>query len=78
MLMFRDEVHLDTCYLLVVLKRWKTVAEGFCSPFEKRLFGAGRAGIAPKMLMFREEVHLDTCYRLVVLKRSKRVTKGLC
>ena len=26
MLMFRDKVHLDPCYLLVVLKRWKTVA----------------------------------------------------
>ena len=28
MLMFREEVHLDPCYLLVVLKRWKTVAKG--------------------------------------------------
>ena len=28
MLMFRDEVHLDTCYLLVVLKGSKIVAKG--------------------------------------------------
>ena len=28
MLMFRDKVHLDPCYLLVVLKRWKTVTKG--------------------------------------------------
>ena len=30
MLMFRDEVYLDTCYLLVVLERSKTVAKGLC------------------------------------------------
>ena len=30
MLMFRDKVHLDTCYLLVVLERSKTVAKGLC------------------------------------------------
>ena len=30
MLMFRDEVHMDTCYRLVVLKRSKTVAKGLC------------------------------------------------
>ena len=78
MLMFRDEVHLDTCYLLVVLERSKTVAKGLCSPIEKRFFGAGRAGIGPEMLMFRNEVHLDTCYLLVVLERSKMVAKGLC
>ena len=28
MLMFRDEVDLDPCYLLVVLERSKTVAKG--------------------------------------------------
>ena len=28
MLMFRAKVHLDLCYLLVVLKRSKTVAKG--------------------------------------------------
>ena len=78
MLMFRDEVHLDTCYLLVVLERSKTVAKGLCSHIEKRFFGAGRAGIAPGILMFRNEVHLDTCYLLVVLERSKTVAKGLC
>ena len=78
MLMFRDEVHLDTCYLPVVLKRSKTVAKGLCLHIEKRFFGAGRAGIAPEMLMFRDEVHLDTCYLLVVLKESKTVAKGLC
>ena len=78
MLMFRDEVHLDTCYLLVVLERSKTVAKGLCLPIEKRFFGAGRAGIGPKMLMFRDKVHLDTCYWLVVLKRSKTIAKGLC
>ena len=76
--MFRDEVHLDTCYLLVVLKRSKTVAKGLCSPIEKRFFGAGRAGIGPKILMFRDEVHLDLCYLLVVLERSKTVAKRLC
>ena len=78
MLMFRDEVHLDMCYLLVVLERSKTVAKGLCSPTEKRFFGTGRAGIGPKMLMFRDKVHLDTCYLLAVLKRSKTVAKGLC
>ena len=78
MLMFRDEVHLDTCYLLVVLKRSKTVAKGLCSLIEKRFFGAGRAGIGPEILMFWDEVHLDPCYLLVVLERSKRVAKGLC
>ena len=76
--MFRDEVHLDPCYLLVVLKRSKTVAKGLCSRIEKQFFGAGRAGIGPEMLMFRYEVHLDLCYLLVVLKRSKRVAKGHC
>ena len=29
-LMFRAEVHLDPCYLLVVLERSKTVAKGLC------------------------------------------------
>ena len=77
MLMFRNEVDLDPCYLLVVLERSKTVAKGLCSPIEKRFFGAGRAGIGPEMLMFRDEVHLDPCYLLVVLKRSKSVAKGL-
>ena len=28
MLMFPEEVDLDPCYLLGVLKRWKTVAKG--------------------------------------------------
>ena len=28
MVMFRDEAHLDPCYLLVVLKRCKPVAKG--------------------------------------------------
>ena len=28
MLMFRDEVHFDSCYLLVVLTAWKPVAKG--------------------------------------------------
>ena len=78
MLMFRDEVHLDTCYLLVVLERSKTVAKGLCSHIEKRFFGAGRAGTGPGVLMFLDEVHLDTCYLLVVLERSKMVAKGLC
>ena len=78
MLMFWDEVHLDPCYLLVVLERSKTVAKGLCSPIEKRFFGAGRAGIGPEMLIFWDEVHLDPCYLLVVLERSKTVAKGLC
>ena len=30
MLMFRDKVDLDPCYLLVVLKRSKRVAKGLC------------------------------------------------
>ena len=77
MLMFRDEVHLDTCYRLVVLKRSTTVAKGLCSPVEKRFFGAGHAGIGPEILMFRDEVHLDPCYLLVLSKRSKTVAKGL-
>ena len=76
--MFRDEAHLDLCYLLVVLKRSKTVAKGLCSPIERRFFGAGCTGIGPEMLIFRDEVHLDACYLLVVLKGSKTVTKGLC
>ena len=76
--MFRDEVHLDHCYLLVVLKRSKTVAKGLCSQIEKRFFGAGRAGIGPEMLMFRDEVYMVRCHLLVVLKRSKTVAKGLC
>ena len=78
MLMFQDEVHLDPCYLLVVLQRSKTVAKGLCLPIEKRFFGAGRAGTGPGVLLFRDEVHLDTCYLLVVLERSKMVAKGLC
>ena len=78
MLMFREKVHLDTCYLLVVLERSKTVAKGLCSPIEKRFFGAGRAGIGPEMLMFRDEVHMVLCHLLVVLKRSKTVAKGPC
>ena len=77
MLMFRDEVHLDPCYLLVVLQRWKTVAKGLFLPIEKQFFGAGRARIGPGMLMFRDEVHLDPCYLLVVLQRWKTVAKGL-
>ena len=76
--MFRDEVHLDPCYLLVVIKRSKRVAKGLCLPFEKRFFGAGRAGIGPEMLMFRDEVHMDRCYLLAVLKRSRKVVKRLC
>ena len=78
MLIFRDEVDIDRCYLMEMLKRSKKVAKGLCSPIEKRFFGAGRAGIGPEMLMFRDEVHLDTCYLLVVLERSKTVAKGLC
>ena len=78
MLMFWDEVHLDPCYLSVVLERSKTVAKGLCSRIQKRFFGAGRAGIGPEMLMFRDEVDLDPCYLLGVLKRSKRIAKGLC
>ena len=78
MLMFRYEVHLDLCYLLVVLKRSKRVAKGLCSPIEKWFFGAGRAGIGPEMLMFREEVHMDWCCLLFVLKGSKKVVKRLC
>ena len=77
MLMFRDEAHLVPCYLLVVLKRSKTVAKGLFSRIERRFFGAGRARIGPEMLMFRDEVHLDPCYLLVVLERSKTVAKGL-
>ena len=78
MLMFRDEVHLDMCYLLVVLERSKTVPKGLCYRIEKRFFGTGRAGIGPEMLMFRDKVQMDTCYLPVVLKRSKTVAKGLC
>ena len=78
MLIFRDEAHMDTCYLLVVFKRSKRVAKGLFYPFEKRFSGAGRAGTGPEMLMFRDEVHMDRCYRLVILKRSKKVVKGLC
>ena len=44
MLMFRDEVHLDPCYMLVVLKRWKRVAKRLCLDAKKRFSGAGRAG----------------------------------
>ena len=77
MLMFRDEVHLDPCYLLVVLKRSKTVAKGLFLPIKKRFSGAGSARIGPEMLMIRDEVHLDPCHLLVVLKRSKSVAKGL-
>ena len=77
MLMFRDEAHLDPCYLLVVLKRSKPVAKGLFLPIEKRFFGAGRARIGPEILMFRDEVHLDPCYLLVVLQRWKTVAKGL-
>ena len=78
MLMFQEEVDLDPCYLVVVLKRSKRVAKGLCLHIEKRFFGADRAGIASEMLMFRDEVYLDPCYLLVVLKRSKTVAKGLC
>ena len=77
MLMFRDEVHLDPCYLLAVLERSNTVAKKLFLRIEKRFFGAGRARIGPEMLMFRDEVHLIPCYLLVVLKRSKTVAKGL-
>ena len=77
MLMFRDEVDLDPCYLLVVLERSKTVAKGLFQPIEKRFFNAGRAGIGPEMQMFLEEVDLDPCYLLGVLKRWKTVAKGL-
>ena len=48
MLMFRDEVHLDPCYLLVVLERSKTVTKGLCSHIEKRFFGAGARGLDPR------------------------------
>ena len=75
--MFRDEVHMDTCYLLVVLNKSKTVAKGLCCPIEKRFFGARRAGTGSKMLVFLDEVHMDTCYLLGVLKRSETVAKGL-
>ena len=77
MLMFRGKVHLDLCYLLVVLKRSKPVGKGLFLLIEKRFSGAGRAKIGPEILMFRDEVHLDPCYLLVVLKRSKPVAKGL-
>ena len=30
MLIFRDKVHMDRCYLLVVLKKSKRVAKGLC------------------------------------------------
>ena len=68
MLIFREEVDIDRCYLMEMLKRSKKVAKELCSPMEKRFFGPGRAGIGPEMLMFRDEVHLDPCYLLVVLK----------
>ena len=45
--MFRDEVHLDTCYLLVVLERSKTVAKGLCSPIEKRFLALAARGLHP-------------------------------
>ena len=77
MLMFRNKVHLDPCYLLVVLKRSKPVAKGLFEPIQKRFFGAGRTRIGPEMLMFRDEVHLDPCYLLEVLQRWKTVAKGL-
>ena len=77
MLLFRAEVHLHPCYLLVVLKRSKTVAKGLFLAVEKPFFGAGRANIGAEMLMFRAEHHLDPCYLLVVLERSKTVAKGL-
>ena len=77
MLIFRDEVDIDRCYLMEMLKRSKKVAKELCSPIEKRFFSPGRARIGPEMLMFRTEVHLDPCYLLVVLKRSKTVAKGL-
>ena len=48
MLMFRDEVHLDPCYLLVVLERSKMVTKGLCSHIEKRFFGAGARGLDPR------------------------------
>ena len=71
MLIFREEVDIDRCYLMEMLKRSKKVAKELCSPIEKRFFSPGRAGIGPEMLIFRDEVHLEPCYLLVVLKRSK-------
>ena len=44
MLMFRDKVHMDRCYLLVVLKRSKKVGKRLCLDTKKRFSGAGRAG----------------------------------
>ena len=78
MLIFRDEAEMDTCYLLEVLERSKTVVKGLFSPIEKRFFGAGCAGTGSEMLMFRDEVHMDRCYLLVIIKRSKKVVKRLC
>ena len=67
MLIFRDEVDIDRCYLMEMSKRSKKVAKKLCSPIEKRFFGPSRAGIGPGMLMIRDEVHLDPCYLLLVL-----------
>ena len=78
MLIFREEVDIDRCYLMEMLKRSKKVAKKLCSTIEKRFFGLSRAGIGPGMLIFRDRVHMDRCYLLAVLKRSKRVAKGLC
>lgn len=78
MLIFRDEVDIDRCHLMEMLKRSKKVAKELCSPIEKRFFSPGRAGIGPEMLIFRDEVHMDRCYILVVLKKSQPVTNGLC
>lgn len=77
MLIFREEVDIDRCYLMEMLKRSKKVAKELCSPIEKRFFGPGRAGIRPGMLIFRDEVHMDRCYLLMVLKRSQTLAKGL-
>jgi len=66
MLIFRDEVDIDRCYLMEMLKRSKKVAKELCSPIEKLFLSPGHAGI-----------HLDLGYLLVVFKRSKTVAKGL-
>ena len=44
MLMFLEEVHMDWCYLLVVLKGSKEVVKRLCLDTKKPFSGAGRAG----------------------------------